>query len=74
MTTRVLHEDERYRVTLFRGSGDGSRLVVGFEHGHSQMRGGLTPARYPNYAARVGVVAVAGASPGRGPDNIGPGS
>ena len=45
MTTRVLHEDERYRVTLFRGSGDGSRLVVGFEHGHSQMRGGLTPAQ-----------------------------
>ena len=28
MTTRVLHEDERYRVTLFRGSGDGSRLAV----------------------------------------------
>ena len=74
MTAERLHEDDRYRVTLFRGTGDGSRLAVSFEHGHRQMRGGLPPARYPNYAARVGVVAVAGASPGRGPDNIGPGS
>ena len=58
MTTRVLHEDERYRVTLFRGSGDGSRLAVSFEHGHNQMHGRFTPAHYPNYAARMGIDAL----------------
>ncbi len=58
MTAERLHEDDRYRVTLFRGTGDGSRLAVSFEHGHNGMRGKFSKPSYPHYAARLGIDAL----------------
>lgn len=55
MTAERLHEDKRYRVTLFRGGGDARRLTVSFEHGHNGMRGSFSPAQYPGYAQRMGM-------------------
>ena len=59
MTAQRLHEDKRYRVTLFRGSGDGRRLIVSFEHGRSRMRGDFAEPHYPRYAERMGIDALA---------------
>ena len=58
MTAQTLHKDSRYRVTLFRGSGDGRRLVVSFEHGHNGMKGDFAPATCPRYAERMGIDAL----------------
>lgn len=55
MSGECLHEDNRYRVTLFRGSGDGRRLTVSFEHGHNGMRGAFSTPHYPAYAQRMGM-------------------
>ncbi|WP_374636828.1 hypothetical protein [Paracoccus sp. (in: a-proteobacteria)] len=59
MTARRLHEDQRYRVTLFRGNGDGRRLIVSFEHGRTRMRGDFAEPHYPRYAERMGIDALA---------------
>ena len=53
-----LHEDARYRVTLFRaGGGGGQRLVIGFEHGR-EAADGFEPAACPRYAERLGIDAM----------------
>ena len=57
MQSICLHEDDRYRITLFRGTGDGSRLAVSFDHGRGRMQG-FEPAEYPNFALRLGIDAL----------------
>ncbi|RCW82430.1 HEAT repeat domain-containing protein [Paracoccus lutimaris] len=58
MTAQTLHQDDRYRVTLFRGSGGGARLAVSFDHGRPQMRGGFTKPKYPHFAEQLGIDAL----------------
>ena len=57
MSPERLYEDERYRLTLFRGRGDGRRLAVGFEHGRKDADE-FMPASFPRYAQRLGIDAL----------------
>ncbi|KRW95878.1 hypothetical protein [Paracoccus sp. MKU1] len=57
MRPERLHQDDRHRITLFRGTGDGRRAVVGFEHGRDRMTG-FEPAAAPRFAARLGIDAL----------------
>lgn len=58
MQPELLHQDERYRITLFRGSGDGRRLTVSFEHGRDAPVDGFERTSCPNYAKRLGIDAM----------------
>ncbi|MDQ7260902.1 alpha/beta hydrolase [Paracoccus sp. PS-1] len=57
MRAEQLHQDDRHRITLFRGAGDGRRAVVGFEHGRDRMAG-FAPAAAPRHAERLGIDAL----------------
>lgn len=58
MQAETLHQDERYRITLFRSAGGGQTLSVSFEHGRDAPADGFEPATCPRYAARLGIDAL----------------
>ncbi|WP_199259710.1 hypothetical protein [Paracoccus binzhouensis] len=58
MRPERLHQDRRHRITLFRGSGDGRRAVVCFEHGRDRAMRGFEPPDCPRFARRLGIDAL----------------
>lgn len=58
MDAERLHQDDRHRITLFRGMGGSRQAVVTFEHGRDVAMRGFTPPSCPRFARRLGIDAL----------------
>ncbi|WP_134681612.1 hypothetical protein [Paracoccus ravus] len=54
---RILHDDGRHRLTLFRGHAPSARAVLCFEAGRDVMKG-FAPSHCPGFAERLGIDAL----------------